>query len=84
MRATYESSIKLSVERVAESVISVYNLHNNQLRNTGEERANDGKFVAFNGPDIGEAEGVLKQALDDNFKSSRTGWHFTQTLLSTV
>ena len=29
MRATYEASVKLNVESVAESVISVYKLHNN-------------------------------------------------------
>ena len=32
LRATYEASIKLSVESVAESVISVYNLHNSKVR----------------------------------------------------
>ena len=35
-------------------------------------------FVAYNGPDIGQSDDVLKQALDDNFKSLRTGWHFTK------
>ena len=29
LKATYEASIKVSIESVAESVISVYNLHNN-------------------------------------------------------
>ena len=39
----------------------MYTLHNNQLRvrDIGEERANDGMFVVYNGPDIGEADDVL-------------------------
>ena len=34
-------------------------------------------FVAYNGPDIGDADDVLKKSVDDYFKCSRTGWHFT-------
>ena len=45
------------MESIAESVILVYNLHSNLLRNIGEE---DEMFVAYNGPDIGEANDVLK------------------------
>ena len=38
-------------------------------------------FIAFNGPEIGEADSVLKEALDNHSKSSRTGWHFTTNTL---
>ena len=42
-------------------------------------------FIAFNGPEIDEADRVLKEALDDHFKSSRTGWNFTtNTLVKTA
>ena len=76
LRAAFEASIKLSVESVAESVISVYNLHNTKLRAINEETADDELFVVYNGPEIGEAEEVLSEALDLHFKDSR-GWHFT-------
>ena len=55
LRAAFEASIKLSVESVAESVISVYNLHNTKLRAINEETADDELFVVYNGPEIGEA-----------------------------
>ena len=58
-------------------LLSLYILHNSLLRNIGEERANDEMFVAYNGPDIGEADDVLKKSVDDYFKCSRTGWHCT-------
>ena len=33
-------------------------------------------FVAWNGPEIGEADNVLKKALDLHFAGSRLGVHF--------
>ena len=84
MRATYEASVKLSVESVAESVISVYNLHNNQLRKLNEDTANDELFVAYNGPEIGEADEVLRQALNLHFSKTRGGWNFSTQLFKTA
>ena len=81
LRATYEASIKLSVESVAESVISVYNLHNSKVRNIGEETANDELFIAFNGPEIGEADETLAAALDLHFAKNNGQWHFTTNTL---
>ena len=80
MRATYEASVKLSVESVAESVISVYNLHNNQLRKLNEDTANDELFVAYNGPEIGEADEVLRQALNLHFRKQE-GVEFFHTIV---
>ena len=81
MRATYEACVKISVESVAESVISVYNQHNSKIRNIGEENANNEFFIAYNGPEIGEADEVLRDALDLHFSKSRLGWHFTTNTL---
>jgi hypothetical protein len=83
MRATYEHEvcIKISVESVAESVISVYNQHNSNIRNIGEENANNELFVVYNGPEIGEADEMLKEALDLQVSKSRLGWHFTTNTL---
>ena len=47
----------------------------------GEENAND----AYNGPEIGEADEVLRDALVVHFRKSRLGWHFTaNTLFNSV
>ena len=85
LRATYEASIKLSVESVAESVISVYNLHNSKVRPIGEETLNDELFIAFNGPELGEADKTLSKALDLHFASRGGRWHFsTNSLFKTA
>ena len=83
MRATYEASIKVSVESVAESVISIYNLHNNKHRKISEETANDELFVAYNGPEIGEADEVLRKALNLHFSQTKRGWNFSTQLFRT-
>ena len=75
MRATYEAFVKIIVESFAESV------NNCKIRNIGEENANDKLFVAYNGPEIGEVEEVLRDALDLHFSKSRLGWHFTANTL---
>ena len=41
LRATYEACIKISVESVAESVLSVYNSHNSKIRPISEDNVND-------------------------------------------
>ena len=80
MRATYEAVIKLSVESVAESIISVYNLHKYKIRNIGEETANDELFIAFIRPELGEADITLEAALNLYFAKSNGHWHFTNNL----
>ena len=64
----------MSVESVAESMISKYNIHNNELRCLSEEIAQLEMFVAYNGPDIGENDKSLSEALSEHFKPK--GWHF--------
>ena len=46
--------IKLGVS-VGESMISKYDIHNNELRCISEETAQSKMFVAYNGPEIGES-----------------------------
>ena len=79
MRATYEAFIKISVESLAESesIISIYNQHNSKIRNISEDNANDELFISFNGPEVGEADNILKQALDLHFAKHGKGWHFS-------
>lgn len=84
LRATYEASVKLSVESIAESVISIYNLHNSKIRKIGEKTANDELFIAVNGPEIGEADNTLEAALNLHFSKNNGQWNFiTNTVFKT-
>ena len=75
MQATAVSCIKLSVESIAESYISVYNLHNTKLRAISEKTAEDEMMIHFYGPSLGETDNTLKTALDKHF--NHQPWHFT-------
>ena len=51
----------------------MYNRHNSEKRPWDGDKVNDKMFVAWNGPQIGEADEKLKKALyvhfADNFKT---------------
>ena len=57
------------------SYISEYNLHNSDIRPINEETAEDEMNIHLNGPELGEADEILKAALDKHFKGGP--WHFT-------
>ena len=59
----------LRVESIGESVISVYNKHNDKIRPLSKDNVNDELFVALNGPQLGEADEVLEKSLDLHFKA---------------
>ena len=67
MQATAVASIKLGVESIAESYISVYNLHNTKLRAISEKTAEDEMMIHIIGPLLGEVDKTLKAALDKHF-----------------
>ena len=67
MQATAVFAIKLSVESIAESFISIYNLHNNKLRPISEDTAKAETMVV-------EADDILKTGLDLHFEGKP--WHF--------
>ena len=67
LQAISVGCIKLSVESVAEFMVSKYNLHNNPLRSISEENANDEIFLSYNGPVIGGSDGLLREALTRHF-----------------
>ena len=76
MQAISVGCIKLSEESVAESMISRYNIHNQELRKVSEETANNEMFIAYNGPEIGESNQLLVDALKEHFKHK--DWHFVK------
>ena len=53
---------------IAESFISIYNIHNSKLRPIEEDTVEDEMMIHLNGPEIGEADNVLKSALDSHLK----------------
>ena len=60
-------------------MILKYNLHNNQLRRISEESAQvaqDEMFISYNGPEFGESDGLLSEALTKHFKPK--AWHFVK------
>ena len=53
MQATALAALKVSVESIAESFISVYNLYNSDIRNIKKETAEDEIIIHINGPEMG-------------------------------
>ena len=84
LKANVIGAIKISVERVAESIKSKYALHNSKIRKENDSTANDEMFIAVNGPELGEADALLAKALDRKL-AGKSGWHFStkQTLFRT-
>ena len=84
LQATVIGAIKISVESVAESIISKYALHNSKIRKLNDSTANDEMFIAVNGPELGEADALLAKALDRKL-AGKSGWYFStkQTLFRT-
>ena len=50
------ASIKVSVESVAESIISRYNLCNSDIRQIVEDSAQEEMMISSNGPSLGECD----------------------------
>ena len=67
LQAICVGCIKLSVESVAESMISKYNIHNNELRCISEETSHLEMLVAYNGPEIEESDNLLGEGLTEHF-----------------
>ena len=75
MDSTLVAAIKVSVESVAESIISKYSIHNSKSRPLKDTTANNEMFISVNGPEIGEADETLIKAL--NLKFGVGKWHFS-------
>ena len=76
MQACVVGSIKISVESIAESMISKYNIHNSKIRQIADDIAEEEMMVDYNGPEIGEADKMLMEALHIHFKDNPKGIHF--------
>ena len=76
LQACMVGAIKISVESVAESMISKYNIHNSKIRPVDDITVEHEMMIDYNGPDIGEADGVLMEALHMHFKDNSMGIHF--------
>jgi hypothetical protein len=74
VEAIVVAAIKMTVESIAESVISRYNTHNSKLRSMSEEAVNNELWIACNGPELGGADRILSSALSKYFRQGN--WHF--------
>ncbi|CAB4032571.1 Hypothetical predicted protein [Paramuricea clavata] len=74
VEAIVVAAIKMTVESIAESVISRYNTHNSKLRSMSEEAVNNELWIACNGPELGGADRILSSALSKYFRHGN--WHF--------
>ena len=68
--------IKISVESVAESMLSKHNIHNSKIRPVDDITVEHEMMIDYNRPDIGEADGVLIEALHMHFRESSLGINF--------
>ena len=60
--------LELSIaQSLAESFISIYNIHNSKLRPIEEDTAEDEMMIHLNGPKIEEEDNVLKFCLRFTF-----------------
>ena len=70
IQACIVGSIKISVESVAESMISKYNIHNSKIRRIADHIADEEMMVDYNGPELGNADKLLMESLYLLFKES--------------
>ena len=68
----------MSVESIVESMVSMYENKQSNFRQISENRGNEEMVISVNGPEIANADKILKKALDNYFKGHKNGkWHFT-------
>ena len=75
------ASVKVSVESVIESLISVYEFHIDKLRTVKEDTSEAEIKTAINGPTIAHCDRIVKQAMDQYWmvKTKKNTWHFVRT-----
>ena len=78
LQATFMGAIKISVESVAESIISKYALHNRKMWKLNDSTANDEMFIAEYWPELGDADALLAKALDRKFAGQGMGQFLTK------
>ena len=71
---TTAAAIKISTESVLESNVSVFEHHFHKGRNLNEDTMENEMEVAMNGPNLVEADGLLKHSMELYWKGGK--WHF--------
>ena len=49
------------------------------LRNVNEDTSNEEFTIVCNVPNLTNCDGVVKEAMDDYWRSKGSGWHFLRT-----
>lgn len=70
------AAIKMSVESIIESHVSVYELMFPKHRTVSEIKANNSMMIKLNGPNLAHCITIVKNSLDKYFKS-HNDCHFT-------
>ena len=77
--------VKIPCESVLESLVSAFENHFDPRRNMKEESTTEQFMIAVNGPSLGHADAVIREAMNSYWKSkaqkrggstSSTSWHF--------
>ena len=76
MQAMAVSAVKHSCESILESFVSRYENHFDARRGTNEETANEEFEIAVNGPNLGNCDAVVIEAMNDYWNSRGGSWHF--------
>ena len=74
------ATVTISVESVIESYVSVYENRNNKNRPITEERAHHEMMIAINGPELSNADSIIKGSMSNYWRkySHSNDWHFTR------
>ena len=74
------AAVTISLESIIESFVSVYENRNNKKRNITEERAHHEMSIAINGPELANADNVIKASMSSYWRNyaHKSNWHFTR------
>ncbi|CAB4005233.1 Hypothetical predicted protein, partial [Paramuricea clavata] len=80
MQAISVCCVKISCESVLESLVSVFENHFDPNRNMKEESTTEEFMITVNGPSLGHADAVIREAMNCAQKSGgSTSWQFFRT-----
>ena len=74
------ASVKISVESIVESMISVYENHVDGNRNLDDDSAAQEFIIAYNGPNLAHCDDIVREAMCEYWKKGKinSNWHFVK------
>ena len=68
--------MKHSCESILESFVSRFENHFDVRRNVNEDTSNKEFTITCNGPNLANCNGVVREAMEDYWRSKGSSWHF--------